>query len=146
MIRAWIRKCVYLKCWHYTQNVQCIVCYTIKNIPSWGFIYVTWFSKFKIKNFHLTFASLIASLPLLYLPLFNYIWYHAITLCINTLCFDLINQYWTGPKHVRIFLSTEQHTFKNVMNCLNTNIHSYLETSGGQSSNSYDNVFQFRVN
>ncbi len=31
----------------------------------------------------------------------------------------------------------EQHTFKNVNNCLNTNIYPYLETSGGQSSNAY---------
>ncbi len=29
----------------------------------------------------------------------------------------------------------EQHTFKNVNNCLNTNIYSFLETSDGQSSN-----------
>ena len=34
----------------------------------------------------------------------------------------------------------EQHAFKNVNNCLNTNIYSYLETSGGQSSNPYLNV------
>ncbi len=27
----------------------------------------------------------------------------------------------------------EQHTLKNVNNCLNTNIYSYLETSGGHS-------------
>jgi hypothetical protein len=31
----------------------------------------------------------------------------------------------------------EQHTLKNVSNCLKTNIYSYLETSGGQSSNPY---------
>ncbi len=31
--------------------------------------------------------------------------------------------------------SMEQHTFRNVNNYLNTNIYSYLETSGGQSSN-----------
>ena len=31
----------------------------------------------------------------------------------------------------------EQHALKNVNNCLNTNIYSYLETSGGQSSNPY---------
>ncbi len=31
----------------------------------------------------------------------------------------------------------EQYTFKNVSNCLNTNIYNYLETSGGQSSNLY---------
>ena len=37
----------------------------------------------------------------------------------------------------------EQHTFKNVNNCLNTNIYSYLETSGGQSSNPYLNVVHF---
>ncbi len=45
--------------------------------------------------------------------------------------------------------SMEQHTFKNVSNCLNTNIYSYLETSGGQSSNPYLNVVHFintRVN
>ncbi len=30
--------------------------------------------------------------------------------------------------------SMEQHALKNVNNCLNTNIYTYLETSGGQSS------------
>jgi hypothetical protein len=34
----------------------------------------------------------------------------------------------------------EQHTLKNINNCMNTNIYSYLETSGGQSSNPYLNV------
>jgi hypothetical protein len=33
--------------------------------------------------------------------------------------------------------------FKNVKNYLNTNIYSYLETSGGQSSNLYLNAVQF---
>ncbi len=37
----------------------------------------------------------------------------------------------------------EQRTLKNVNNCLNTNIYSYLETSGGQSSNLYSNVAHF---
>jgi hypothetical protein len=37
----------------------------------------------------------------------------------------------------------EQRTLKNVNNCLNTNIYSYLETSGGQSSNPYLNVVNF---
>ena len=37
----------------------------------------------------------------------------------------------------------EQHALKNVNNCLNTNIYSYLETSGGQSSNLYLNVGSF---
>jgi hypothetical protein len=34
----------------------------------------------------------------------------------------------------------EEHTLKNVHNCFNTNIYSYLETSGSQSSNLYLNV------
>jgi len=33
--------------------------------------------------------------------------------------------------------------FKNVNNCLNTNIYPYLETSGGQKSNPYLNVVHF---
>ncbi len=37
----------------------------------------------------------------------------------------------------------EQRALKNVNNCLNTNISSYLETSGGQSSNLYLNVVHF---
>ncbi len=43
----------------------------------------------------------------------------------------------------------EQHTLKNVNICLNTNICSYLQTSGGQSSNPYLNFVHFfntRVN
>ncbi len=35
------------------------------------------------------------------------------------------------------------HALKNVNICLNTNIYSYLETSGGQSSNVYSNVVHF---
>jgi hypothetical protein len=37
----------------------------------------------------------------------------------------------------------ELHALKNVNNCLNSNIYSYLETSGGQSSNLYLNVVHF---
>jgi hypothetical protein len=37
----------------------------------------------------------------------------------------------------------EQHTLKKVSNCLNTNIYSYLEISGVQSSNLYLNVVHF---
>jgi len=37
----------------------------------------------------------------------------------------------------------EQCALKNVNNCLNTNNYSYLETSGGQSSNPYLNVVHF---
>jgi hypothetical protein len=35
----------------------------------------------------------------------------------------------------------EQHALKYVNNCLNTNIYSYLETSGGRSYNLYKDVF-----
>ncbi len=38
---------------------------------------------------------------------------------------------------------TEQHALKSVNTCLNTNICSYLETSGGQSSNLNLNVVHF---
>ncbi len=41
------------------------------------------------------------------------------------------------------FCKLEQHALKNVNNCMNTNIYSYSETSGGQSSNPYLNVVHF---
>ncbi len=37
----------------------------------------------------------------------------------------------------------EQHALENVNSCLNTNIYSNFETSGGQSSNLYVNVVHF---
>ncbi len=37
----------------------------------------------------------------------------------------------------------EQHAFKNVNYCLNTNIYSYLETSGGKKFNQYLNMVHF---
>ncbi len=37
----------------------------------------------------------------------------------------------------------EQSALKNVSNHFNTNIYSFLETSGGQSSNLYLNIVQF---
>jgi hypothetical protein len=37
----------------------------------------------------------------------------------------------------------EQRTLKNVNNCLNTKIYSYLDTSGGRSSNLYVMFFIF---
>jgi hypothetical protein len=40
-------------------------------------------------------------------------------------------------------ISMEECTLKSVNNCLNTNIYSYFETSGGQSSNLYLNVVNF---
>ncbi len=40
-------------------------------------------------------------------------------------------------------LAMEQHALKNVNNDFNIKIYSYLETSGGQSSNLYLNVVNF---
>ncbi len=43
----------------------------------------------------------------------------------------------------------EQDALKNVNNCLDTNLYSHLETSGGQNYNLYLNVVHFfntRVN
>ncbi len=37
----------------------------------------------------------------------------------------------------------EQRALKNVNNCLNTDIYSYLELSGGQNYNLYLNVVHF---
>jgi hypothetical protein len=42
-----------------------------------------------------------------------------------------------------IFQPMEQRALKNVNNCLNTNIYSYLERSGGQSYNLYLNGDHF---
>jgi hypothetical protein len=39
----------------------------------------------------------------------------------------------------------EQHALKDENNCLNTNIYSYLETSGGENSNLYLNVVLFSM-
>jgi hypothetical protein len=43
------------------------------------------------------------------------------------------------PTNASYFLM-EQHTLKNVKKCFNTNIYSFLETSGGQSSNLHLNL------
>ncbi len=40
-------------------------------------------------------------------------------------------------------IEMEQHALKNVNNCLITNIYSYSDTSGGQSSNLYLNAVHF---
>ncbi len=42
-----------------------------------------------------------------------------------------------------ICIAMEQHTLRNGNNCFITNIYSYLETSGCQSSNLYLNVVHF---
>jgi hypothetical protein len=44
---------------------------------------------------------------------------------------------------ILITSAMEQHALKNINNCMNTIIYSYLETSGGQSSSLYLNVVHF---
>jgi hypothetical protein len=44
---------------------------------------------------------------------------------------------------VMLSATMEQHTLKSVNNCLITDIYSYLETTGGQSSNLHLNVVHF---
>jgi len=49
-----------------------------------------------------------------------------------------------SDKHTSLlWYGMEQRTLRNVKNYLNTNIYSYLETSGGQSSNLYLKVVHF---
>jgi len=48
----------------------------------------------------------------------------------------------TGDSDLKV-KTMGQRTFKNVNNCLNANIYSYLETSGAQSSNLYLNNVHF---
>jgi hypothetical protein len=51
------------------------------------------------------------------------------------------NSHECAGSHLQVAM--EQHALKNVHNCMNTNIYSYLETSGGQSSNPHLNVVHF---
>ncbi len=51
-------------------------------------------------------------------------------ICIERKLVNLIN-----ARKLREREKMEQHALKNVNNCLNTNIYSNLETSGGQSFN-----------
>ncbi len=46
-------------------------------------------------------------------------------------------------KHKELMASMEQYALKNVDSCLNTNIYSYLEISGGKGSKLYLNVVHF---
>jgi hypothetical protein len=68
--------------------------------------------------------------------------------CHLLLCLQLILFHWSINNNRDKFIAQvthwiEQRALKNVNNCLNTNIHSYLETSGGQSYNLYLNVVDF---
>jgi hypothetical protein len=53
-----------------------------------------------------------------------------------------LRYYLSGISCKKSFL-IEQNALKNVNICLNTNIYSYLETSGGQSSHLYLNFAHF---
>jgi len=80
---------------------------------------------------------------------FNNLQHQVTILCINSLPCDLLNQYWTDSCQLHLnpiswkWPSNWTAHFKNVNNCLNTKIYSYLETSGGQSYNLYLNVVHF---
>jgi len=92
------------------------------------------------------FFLLQASATYIFLPLSGRFW-----------TLDLLNQSFkcwtcepTQPEHNLYVMGSfiliawmEQHALKNVNNCLNTNIYSYLETSGGQSYTLYLNVVHF---
>ncbi len=57
---------------------------------------------------------------------------------ITTLAFVDMNTPELGA--INLFTATmEYHALKNLNNCSNTNIYSYLETSGGESSYLYLN-------
>jgi hypothetical protein len=58
-------------------------------------------------------------------------------------CFTKIAKYRSTFAKTISDATMEQHALKNVNSCLNTNIYSYLETSGGQSYNPYLNVVHF---
>ncbi len=61
--------------------------------------------------------------------------------CSTRIGLGLTHRYWTRLEIVAKDNGTA--CSKNVNNCLNTNIYSYLGTSGGQSSNPYLNVVHF---
>ncbi len=46
-------------------------------------------------------------------------------------------------ENLKVVSCNKQHALRNVNNGLNTNVYSYLETSGDQSSNPYLNVVHF---
>ena len=50
---------------------------------------------------------------------------------------------WEKTKKTLTLVVNAMAHFKEVCHCLNANIYSYLETSGGQSSNLYLNVVHF---
>ncbi len=68
---------------------------------------------------------------------------HHLNLLISWQIWWLSTNYFVQVLYLANLTQMEQHTLKNVNNCLNTNIYSYLETSIGQSSNPHLNVVHF---
>jgi hypothetical protein len=64
---------------------------------------------------------------------------------LNRCMFQLVSLSWLTIQGIILIIQENNGTadIKNANNCLNTNIYSYLETSGGQSSNLYLNVIHF---
>jgi hypothetical protein len=69
------------------------------------------------------------------------------------LCRDSEGEFLYKNKFIRLgikqegksYIIMEQRNLKNLNNCLNTSIYSYLETSGVQSSKLYLNVQSFNT-
>ncbi len=62
-------------------------------------------------------------------------------LCISFIC--LLSSALYNKLLFKTCCLMEQHAFKNVNSCMNTNIYSYLETSQDKSYNLYLNVVHF---
>jgi hypothetical protein len=68
-----------------------------------------------------------------------------LTQITQTLCLSMGMRYKAFDSGNKCLGVMEQHTLKIVSNCLNSNMYSYLETSGGQSSILYLNVVHFFI-
>jgi hypothetical protein len=88
----------------------------------------------------------VTSIKVLYLQATHWSQPYRTPLCVQSI--SLACKYWTKmkvtntPSYYKI-QSMEQHALRNVNNCKNTNIYSYLETSGFQNSNLYLNIVHF---
>jgi hypothetical protein len=69
---------------------------------------------------------------------------HFLDLKIRLVCSEFHQLNHRKGQTLRLYFHTmEQRTLRNVNNYLNTNIYSYLETSGGQNSSLYLKVVHF---
>jgi len=84
---------------------------------------------------------MLISIPFIYVCVLLYCWQYKRELFLKWNTVDL-----TILKRLIIsstIQTMEQRTLKNINNCLNTNIYSYVETSGGQSYFLYLNFVHF---